>query len=85
MAIIAQTQHQSSGQYDQTACGLTGLSSRPDLHPSSELLRAPLQHELAHARSIRGALHRFHDGADYGTGALHLVLANFVKDIRLRS
>src|ERR1019366_5424192 len=58
---------------------------RAALSEFGTLLPRPLQHQLAHARRIRGALHGLHDRTDDGTGGLDLALADLLENIRLRN
>src|SRR4051812_20114176 len=46
--------------------------------------RGALQHELPDPRRVRLAAHRLHDGADHGTGGLHLAVADLLQHVGLR-
>jgi len=47
------------------------------------LTSRPLQHQFAHARSIRLAGHRLHDRTDHRTSRLHLAVTDLLEHIGL--
>ncbi len=49
----------------------------------SAIVLRPLQHQLAHPRRIRLALHRLHDRTDHGTGGPLPAIADLLEHVRL--